>query len=294
MVVNAVVARKGRRFALLMAAHDSEYVIKKYSGYLNVFVAAFGDAGAGETWDLYRAVDGELPGEEELDRYDGFVISGSPNDAYADDEWILRLCSLVRDLHARRKRVLGVCFGHQVICRALGGRVARARGGWDIGIREVAIADAQLPRQCRFLDALRELPPRAKITKIHQDEVWDVPAGAEVLASSEKTGVEMFRVGEHMLGVQGHPEYTNDILLSLVNRLLGAGSITVSFAEAVKRQLESTGPDREFWLKLCKSFLKADEASSIADDLYLDDTEAESLTVEDQSTCVVSSVVVCQ
>ncbi|TVU09579.1 hypothetical protein EJB05_43063, partial [Eragrostis curvula] len=255
MVVNAVVARKGRRFALLMAAHDSEYVLKKYGGYLNVFVAAFGDASAGETWDLYRAVDGELPGEGDLDRYDGFVISGSPNDAYADDEWILRLCELVRDVHARRKRVLGVCFGHQVICRALGGRVARASSGWDIGIREVAMAGVQLPGQCRFLDALRELPPSANITKIHQDEVW------EVLASSDKTGVEMFRVGEHMLGIQGHPEYTNDILLNLVNRLLGAGSITLSFAEAVKRQLENTGPDREFCLKLCKSFLKADERS---------------------------------
>ena len=107
-------------------------------------------------------------------------------------------------------------------------------------------------------DALRErgqLPRRAKITEVHQDEVrarsitpafprtplqsadgvlghgeqvWEVPEGAEVLASSDKTGVEMFRVGEHVLGIQGHPEYTKDILLSLVDRLLAAGSITVS------------------------------------------------------------------
>ncbi|TVU09589.1 hypothetical protein EJB05_43073, partial [Eragrostis curvula] len=219
MVVNAVVARKGRRFALLMAAHDSEYVLKKYGGYLNVFVAAFGDASAGETWDLYRAVDGELPGEGDLDRR-GTTGRG-------------RKCARFRPGARARISIArngGVCFGHQVICRALGGRVARASSGWDIGIREVAMAGVQLPGQCRFLDALRELPPSANITKIHQDEVWEVPAGAEVLASSDKTGVEMFRVGEHMLGIQGHPEYTNDILLNLVNRLLGAGSITVCSA----------------------------------------------------------------
>jgi hypothetical protein len=60
------------------------------------------------------------------------------------------------------------------------------------------------------------------------EQVWEVPEGAEVLASSDKTGVEMFCVGEHMLGIQGHPEYTEDILLNLVDRLLAAGSITVS------------------------------------------------------------------
>jgi len=257
MVAVEAAATPSRRFALLMAARDSDYVLKKYGGYLHVFVAAFG--GAGEAWDLYRAVDGELPEPGDLGAYDGFVISGSPHDAYGDDLWILRLCALVRELHAMRKRVLGVYFGHQLICRALGGRVGRASAGWDVGVREVAIADAAaaLP-PCRFLDALRErgqLPRRAKITEVHQDEerarsitpafprtplqsadgvlghgeqVWEVPEGAEVLASSDKTGVEMFRVGEHVLGIQGHPEYTKDILLSLVDRLLAAGSITVS------------------------------------------------------------------
>ncbi|CAN6224509.1 unnamed protein product [Urochloa humidicola] len=258
--------RPSRRYALLMAAHDSEYVLKRYGGYLIVFVSAFGAAAAGEAWDLYRAVDGELPAPADLGRYDGFVISGSPHDAYGDDPWILRLCHLGRDLHAARRRVLGICFGHQLICRALGGRVARASAGWDVGVREVAIiaadaAEAARP-PCRFLDAVRErgeMPRRARIIEVHQDEVWEVPEGAEVLAYSDRTGVEMFRVGEHVLGIQGHPECTKDILLSLVDRLLNAGSITVSFAEAVKRQLEATAPDREFWLKLCKSFLKADE-----------------------------------
>ncbi|CAN6210759.1 unnamed protein product [Urochloa humidicola] len=264
VAIEAAAARPSRRYALLMAAHDSEYVVKRYGGYLPVFVSAFGGATAGgEAWDLYRAVDGELPAAEGIGGYDGFVISGSPHDAYGDDPWILRLCTLVRDLHAARRRVLGVCFGHQLICRALGGRVARAPRGWDVGVREVAIAAADAaPPPCRFLDALRrrgELPRRARITEVHQDEVWEVPEGAEVLASSDRTGVEVFRVGEHVLGIQGHPEYTKDILLSLVDRLLNAGSITVSFAEAVKRQLEDTAPDREFWLKLCKSFLKPDE-----------------------------------
>lgn len=108
--------RSSRRYALLLAAQDSEYVLKAYGGYFNVFVSAFGggECKEEEAWDMFRAVDGELPAAEALAGYDGFVISGSPHDAYADELWILRLCLLVRDLVAARKRVLGICFGHQV------------------------------------------------------------------------------------------------------------------------------------------------------------------------------------
>uniref|UniRef100_A0A0D9XDW2 Glutamine amidotransferase domain-containing protein n=1 Tax=Leersia perrieri TaxID=77586 RepID=A0A0D9XDW2_9ORYZ len=265
-----VAAEGGRRkkYALLLAARDSEYVRKVYGGYLEVFVRAFGDSDGdgdgGEDWDVFRVVDGEFPGDEELDGYDGFVISGSPHDAYSDELWILRLCLLVCDLVAMRKRLLGICFGHQVICRALGGHVGKARGGWDIGIREVAISETLPPYM--YLNGVlqRRLSAAtcyAKITEIHQDEVWELPAGAEVLASSSKTGVEMFCFGDRVLGIQGHPEYTSDILLNLVYRLSTAGSITVSMAmaEGVRRQLETTGPDREFWIELCKSFLKTEE-----------------------------------
>lgn len=103
---------KDKMYALLLAAKDSEYVKKKYNGYFNVFVGAFGDEG--KSWDLFRVVEGEFPSTEELNKYQGFVVSGNPHDAYGDDLWILRLCSLIRTLDAMKKKVLGICFGHQV------------------------------------------------------------------------------------------------------------------------------------------------------------------------------------
>ncbi|ONK69695.1 uncharacterized protein A4U43_C05F25770 [Asparagus officinalis] len=100
-----------KRFALLLAAKDSDYVKKMYGGYFNVFVKAFGDEG--ELWDLFRVVEGEFPKVEDLNKYDGFVVSGSPHDAYGDDLWVTELCSLLQNLISMDKRVLGVCFGHQ-------------------------------------------------------------------------------------------------------------------------------------------------------------------------------------
>ncbi|KAG5559588.1 hypothetical protein RHGRI_009206 [Rhododendron griersonianum] len=221
-----------------------KYVKEVYGGYFNVFVAAFGEQG--ERWDLFRVVEGDFPDMDELQKYDGFIVSGSPYDAYANDFWILKLCFLLKTLDVMRKKVL---------CRAFGGKVGKAYSGWDIGLRKVRIVKDFSP--CGFLDGLdQEIPPALSIIECHQDEVWEVPEGAEVIAFSDKTGVEMFTIGDHILGIQGHPEYTKDILNNLIDRLLTNGCIEKGFAEDVKSQMEIAEPDRKCWEKICKIFLK--------------------------------------
>jgi GMP synthase-like glutamine amidotransferase len=258
----AAAAKPVRRYALLLALWDSDYAKKVYGGYYNVFVAAFGGgSGGGERWDSYRVIAGEFPAAEDLASYDGFVITGSPHDAHGEEPWVRRLCSLVRTLHAMGKRVLGVCFGHQVLCRALGGRVGRARGGWDIGVRTVTFTRGLQDRS--LVGFLGELPQSATLVEVHQDEVWEIPPGATVLASSEKTRVEAFAVGELVLGIQGHPEYTTDILHNLIDRLTAQNDIQVCVGDDARRTAAETGgPDRAFWTGLCKNFLRGGPMST--------------------------------
>ncbi|PIA46049.1 hypothetical protein AQUCO_01600370v1 [Aquilegia coerulea] len=241
-----------KRFALLLAAKDSDYVKKVYGGYFNVFVKTFGREG--EIWDLFRVIDGEFPDMDELHSYHGFVVSGSPFDAFGNELWIMKLCFLLQTLDAMEKKVLGICFGHQLLCRALGGKIGRAYGGWDIGLRKVSMVNNLPP--CSFLHDLEKIPPCLSIIECHQDEVWEVPIGAEVIAFSDKTGVEMFAIGDHILGIQGHPEYTKDILYNLIDRLLNNNSIKRESAEEAKLRLELAEPDRKCWEKICRSFLK--------------------------------------
>jgi hypothetical protein len=99
-------------YAVLQCGEDSEYVRQKYGGYFAVFRALLEEDG--ESWRVYRAVGGELPTDAEAAGFDGFVISGSCSDAHGDEPWILDLVGLIRRLHAAGKRILGVCFGHQV------------------------------------------------------------------------------------------------------------------------------------------------------------------------------------
>ncbi|XP_040997156.1 gamma-glutamyl peptidase 5-like [Juglans microcarpa x Juglans regia] len=242
-----------KRYALLLAVKDSEYVKKVYGGYFNVFIAAFGE---GERWDLYRVVEGEFPDMNELQNYDGFVVSGSPSDAYANDYWILKLCLLLQTLNAMEKKVLGICFGHQVLCRALGGKVGRAYTGWDVGLRKVSIVKDLAPACCFHDDELGEIPTCLSIIECHQDEVFEVPLGAEVIAFSDKTGVEMFTIGDHVLGMQGHPEYTKDILQNLIDRLVDMDAFERGFADKARLGLQTAEPDRRCLERICKNFLK--------------------------------------
>ncbi|XP_042503048.1 gamma-glutamyl peptidase 3-like [Macadamia integrifolia] len=219
-----------KRFCMLMAVRDSDYVKKVYGGYFNVFLKAFAEKG--EQWDFFRVVDGEFPDMDDLHKYHGFVISGSPSDAYGNELWILKLCFLLETLDAMEKKVLGICFGHQVLCRALGGKVGKANGGWDLGLRKIRIVE-DLPLCNNFFGALQDIPPSLTIIECHQDEIWEVPSGAEVIGFSEQTGVEMFVIGDHILGIQGHPEYTKDILYE-INRLTNNKSIQREFARGAK------------------------------------------------------------
>ncbi|KAI3448221.1 hypothetical protein Pfo_004886 [Paulownia fortunei] len=211
---------EGRKFAVLLCAEESEYVKKMYGGYYGVFVRMLKEDG--ETWDVFKVARGEFPADDEIGEYEGFVITGSCNDAHGDDLWICRLVALLNKLDAMKKKVLGICFGHQILGRALGGRTGRATSGWDIGITKVHLQTSQ------NFSSLK-MPASLSVIECHRDEVWELPPKAEILAWSNKTGIEMFTYGDHIMGIQGHPEYTKDILLHLIDRLFNHNFIEVKY-----------------------------------------------------------------
>ncbi|CAA0806725.1 Class I glutamine amidotransferase-like superfamily protein [Striga hermonthica] len=102
----------GRKFAVLLCAEDSDYVKKAYGGYFGVFVRMLREEG--EEWDVFPVARGVFPADGEIAAYDGFVITGSCSDAHGGDLWICKLLVLLKRLDAMKKRVLGICFGHQV------------------------------------------------------------------------------------------------------------------------------------------------------------------------------------
>ncbi|XP_068637404.1 gamma-glutamyl peptidase 3-like [Aristolochia californica] len=245
-----------RRFAVLKTGHATEYTERTYGGYGSMLERLLRD-GDNEEWDIFSVIDGDFSFQEKGDdhliqSYSGFVITGSSADAHAEDvPWILRLCELLRSLYHNKKKLLGICFGHQILARALGGETGRAAVGWELGVKSLQIDTEAVSK----LYGVQLASPLNAIES-HRDQVSRAPPGSVILASSAKTNVEMFSVGDHVLGIQCHPEFSKDVMLDIIQQRLATNSISVEVANEAIQSFEQDELGQAELKVLCKAFLK--------------------------------------
>ena len=146
----------------------------------------------------YDVIAGELP--DAADECDGWIATGSRHSVYEDLAWISAAAELVRDIRDAELPFVGVCFGHQLLAWALGGTVERAGSGWGVGVRTLEIVRSE--------PWMEPPAPRLRLHHMHQDQVTAMPEGGVVLACADHCEIAMFQVGDRMVGMQAHPEFT--------------------------------------------------------------------------------------
>ena len=180
------------RFALLNASHEDAHTTRNFRRELDATLVEF-DATDGA---LPPSVDPATAGDPGAGEFDATVVTGSASSVYHDEPWISSSVEWVADAADAGLPVLGVCFGHQLLAAALGGRVA-SMDGYEIGYNEVHHhADGGL------FDGIDRT---FTVFTTHGDTVVELPPDATELAANEH-GVQAFRAG-NCWGVQFHPEY---------------------------------------------------------------------------------------
>lgn len=216
---------------------ECDHVADRHRGIGGDYADMFGALFAAHVPDIdlvtYDVIGGELPPGP--DACDGWVCSGSRHSVYEDLDWIRGLSGFVRDVHDAGVPFVGVCFGHQVLAHALGGRVARAPSGWGAGVRRVLV-----DTPASWMD-----PPAENLALhfMHQDQVEALPPGGRVLGRADHCPVALMQVGESMVGVQAHPEFTQaytDALLAERVARIGEDEVAAARAGLARPTDEST------------------------------------------------------
>ncbi|MCP4790991.1 MAG: GMP synthase [Gammaproteobacteria bacterium] len=155
----------------------------------------------------YRVHHNELPSSPS--EADVWLINGSPNSVYYELDWITRLISFVRQVHAAKVPLVGFCFGHHIIATALGGKVERSTQGWGLGIANYPVTQPSSWMQPAI--------DNYHIFVFHQDQIVNLPANTQVLSGNEFCPYFWLQYDDKTMSTQGHPEFYKGFLSAVLS-----------------------------------------------------------------------------
>ncbi|WP_454713890.1 glutamine amidotransferase-related protein [Caulobacter segnis] len=195
------------KIGLLQTGHPPGDLAETYGSYSAMFEALLGD---GHSYQVYDVEAGELPADPAEN--DAYVITGSAAGVYDPLPWIEPLKAFLRQAKGEQPLV-GVCFGHQIMAEAFGGKVIKVDKGWGVGLQAYEVETHE-----PWMDDARHVSVPAS----HQDQVVEIPEGARVLAGSAFTPYGILAYDDaKAISMQFHPEFTPAYAKALIEARRG-------------------------------------------------------------------------
>ncbi|SFR35415.1 GMP synthase (glutamine-hydrolysing) [Yoonia tamlensis] len=174
--------------------------------------------GNGFDFATYSVVDMQFPAS--ITDCDGWLITGSKHGAYEDHPFIPPLESLIREIYAAGIPLVGICFGHQIIAQALGGKVEKFAGGWAVGRTDYTLNGEKVT-----------------LNAWHQDQVTTRPDCATVIGENDFCANAALVYDNRIFTIQPHPEFDRAVIDGLVT-YRGPGNVPDPQLAQVRENLE--------------------------------------------------------
>ncbi len=199
------------KLGILSAIHPEESQVNWGGSPVDAYIRFFQSAGGRFEFVGYQVALGQPP--ESPDECDAYIVTGSPRGVYDDDPWIAPLAQFLRDCYAAGKKLIGICFGHQMLAHALGGQARKSEKGWGLGQKRIEVS-GERPWMAGDNGSIN-------LYFAHQDQVTSLPPGAELLGGNDFCPIGFYDIGEQVLAIQGHPEFTAGIMEDILSRKEG-------------------------------------------------------------------------
>lgn len=238
------------RIGLLKVGKVADELLDRYEEFPPMFQELIGPAVPEAEFVPYIVLKGHMP--DSIHDCDAWLVSGSAKGVYDTDPWIAEVRSFMTACREARKPLVGVCFGHQLLAEALGGKAELSDKGWACGVHQYDVH-----ARPSWMNGASE---RLSLHAMHRDQVTAIPEDATVLAASPFCPYAMLAYGDpeapDAISIQPHPEFERGFAEDLVALRTGDGKIP---AEVGRPALASYGTpvDNTLFASWIAAYLRA-------------------------------------
>ena len=218
------------KIGILKCDSTSEHFRKEHGDYQDWYKSLFLSVEPFLKFETYDVILGEYP--KRLHENDVYLISGSRYGANDGDKWIDVLEKFVLELKSQKHPLVGICFGHQMIAKALGGKTELSTKGWGVGVQKYQKIVTE-----PWLEPDIE---QFSILSFHKDQVSKLPKDAVLIAENDFCPYSAYYIGEWLISFQGHPELTKDYIRALLfhrKNILGKEVLKIGL-ESLEQQIQ--------------------------------------------------------